>query len=187
MFLISTYIALALETGLSSRLGPQTLGGVSPSFVALLVVFLSLFATRAAALWACWLLGVLMDLSAPSSQAGAGAVFIIGPYALGYVFGCVLILQLRALVFRKRVLTFALLTFVCMLAISVVVVGVYVIRSWYPEDPQTIYFEGSALGELMHRVGMAAYTAVLAVPLGWLLVRSLPLWGFYSPHQHRTW
>ena len=128
-----------------------------------------------------------MDLSAPYARSGAAGVFVIGPYALGYVFGSVLILQLRALVFRKRVLTFALLTFICMLAISLLVVGVLVVRSWYVESPQPVYFEGSALRELLHRFGIAIYTSVLAIPLGWLLVRSHPLWGFHSPHQHRGW
>ena len=187
VFLIFAYIALALETGVSGRLGPGTLGGVSPSFVVLLVVFISLFAPRATALWACWLLGVLMDLSAPCARSGLGGVFLIGPYALGYVFGCVLILQLRALVFRKRVLTFALLTFICMLAISLVVVGVFAIRTWYAESPRPVYFETTAMHELLRRFGMSVYTSLLAIPLGWLLVRCHPVWGFASPLQHRGW
>lgn len=186
VFLVFAYIALALETGIRSRLGPPSMGGISPSFVALLVVFISLFAPRLTALWAVWLLGLLMDLSAPFPMASAGSVFLIGPYALGYVFGCVLILQLRALVFRKRLLTFALLTFVCLLAASLVAVGLLALRSWYPQGEATVYFESTALRELLHRLGIAAYSAILAIPLGWMLVKSLPLWNFYGPHPVRV-
>jgi cell shape-determining protein MreD len=187
VFLITAYVVLAFDTGLRRVLALHSLDGISPSFVASLVVFVSLFAPRTTALWAAWLLGMLMDLSDGYMQAAARPIqlYLVGPYALGYVFGSFLILQLRALVFRKRLLTFALLTFMCVLAVSLVAVFIFVIRSLYPEVPVAYLQQNSAIGELVHRLGIAIYSALLAIPVGWLLLLSIPLWGFQTQHQRR--
>ena len=57
-------------------------------------------------------------------------------------------------------------------------------RSWYPGGP--IYWPDTSMGvEMLRRILIALYSAVAAVPVGWLLVRTLPLWGFQTS-MHRT-
>ncbi len=186
VFVIFAYIFLALETGASQIPALNSMGGVSPSFLLCFVVFLALFAPRVIALWMFWLLGLLVDISTGLFREGGGIVFIAGPHALGYVIGGLLLLQLRSLVFRERVLTIVLLTLLCGLVVSVVTVGIFVVRSWYPESLGTVYFETSATKALLQRFIAVLYSALLAIPVGWLLVRTLPLWDFQIARKRRS-
>jgi len=131
-------------------------------------------------------LGLLVDISTGLYREGGGIVFVAGPHALGYVVGGMLLLQLRSLVFRERVLTIVLLTILCGLVVSVVCVGVFVVRSWYPESLSTVYFQTSATKVLLQRFIGVLYSALLAIPVGWFLVRSLPLWDFQIARKRRS-
>ena len=42
-----------------------------------------------------------------------------------------------------------------------------------------------ALKALLRGVGVAVYSLLLAIPVGWLLVRTIPWWGFQAT-AHRT-
>lgn len=184
-FLIILYLALALEGSFAQALNMTSMGDITPSLVITLVVFVAMFAPRLTALWSCWLTGMLMDLSI----VFPGDIVVVGPHALGYLLACLLILQIRSMVFRKRVLTFMLLTFVAMLMVSIVVVAVLTIQTLYLGDAsgQVVYFAKSgALSELLWRFGSAVYSAVLAAPLGWALVQTIPFWGFSTNLQSRS-
>jgi UDP-N-acetylglucosamine diphosphorylase/glucosamine-1-phosphate N-acetyltransferase len=148
------------------------LGRLYPSPTGVLVVFVALFAPRLTALWAAWGLGLLLDLAIPREQG-----LLVGPQALGLVFGTYFVLQVRNMVFRQRALTVAVLTLLCLVAAGLVDVGVLTIRSWFATtgSPSDHFRPLWALGQ---RGGIAVYSALLALPLGWLLVRTLPIWGF---------
>ncbi len=154
-------------------------GRIKPVLCATVAVFIALAAPRALALWACLLLGLLMDLSTPVALPGhpVGIVYLIGPQALGYAAGAWLVLNGRAMLFRQKPLTVGVMTFAFLVLAGVVAVVVYQVRSWYP-GPQIIWTDAGPWSELGRRLLSAIYTGLFAIPVGWLLVRSTPIWGF---------
>lgn len=185
-FVALTFLTLAAELSLRPVLMFHSLGGVSPSFVACLAVFISMFAPRMTALWSCWLLGLLLDLSTPFALRMEGSFYLIGPYTLGYVCGCFLIIQLRPMVFRQRSLTIGFLTLLSLCVVALISVTIFEVRSWYAPDASIYPTSGSASTELFRRFGIAVYSALLAVPLGWFLLATLPYWGFPTTAHYRA-
>ena len=177
VFAMFAVTVLVLDTSLVHvlRLGDAP-GGVWPSATACLAVFVSLFASRIAALWACFALGLLLDLCS-SEPAGGESITVVGPQALGFVLASFLVIQLRSMVFRRRALTVGFLTVVFLLAADVVVMVVFVIRGWFPELAVT-WTQTTAGPELLRRFLMALYSGIVAIPIGWLLMQTLPFWGF---------
>lgn len=173
IFAIFAFAAIVAQLSVRNVLTLYALNGISPDLVAALAVFIALFANRSAALWACFILGVLIDLLAPA--AGAAAFKVIGPHALGYAAGGYLVLQLRTMVFRRRAITIGFLTVLALIAAALVMVMLLTIRSWYPQAAPY-----GPLSELGRHALMAVYSGVVAIPVGWLLARTLPLWGFSS-------
>lgn len=174
-------VAIAIETSLTQVFTLHSIGSVQPSVTICLLTFIAMFAPRHTALWSCWLLGLFVDLR-PIPRGPLEMITLIGPNALGYTFACYVILQVRAMLYRRSVLTIALMSFTSYLAASLVVVAIYSIRRWYPEDP-LYWTDLSATGELLLRLGDAAYSFLLALPLGWVLLTLSPLWGFHTATQ----
>lgn len=191
VFAAMAFVTFAAELSLRPVLMLHTFGGISPSFIACLAVFIAMFAPRLTALWSCWALGLLLDLSTPFAAAsgiagGGGSFYLIGPYALGYTFGAYLIIQLRPMVFRQRAVTIGFMTLLSLSSVALIAVAVFVIRSWYASDPGIYPTGSSAAGELFRRFGIALYTALIAIPLGWLLLATLPYWGFPTTTHRRV-
>jgi len=182
IFLIFAFIALALDSSLVSIMTLHRMDSIAPHIVIVLAVYICLFASRLSALAACLLLGVMMDLTLP--PPGAQAVYVIGPYGLGLLFGGYLILQLRTMVFRQRAVTIGVLSFAATIAMAIVMIAIYMIRSWYGEGV-AVPIADSAVWELIRHVGIAIYTALVGVPLGWVLLATYPLWGFQAYHSRR--
>ena len=85
------------------------------------------------------------------------------------------------MVFRRRALTIGVMTLSSLLLAQTIIVILLVLRSrsWYPGGP--IHWPDTAVGiELLRRILIAVYSGLAAVPCGWLLVRTLPLWGFQT-------
>lgn len=180
VFAFFAFVCVVAQLSLRNVLTLESLGFVTPDIVACLAVFVALFAHRTSALWACWGLGLAMDLAPQLTRDGG---HVIGPNALGYVFGGYMVLQLRTMVFRRRAVTLGFLTFVFVLAASVVAVALLTVRGWYAADnPMT----SGALEEFMRRSGIALYSGIIAIPLGWLLGGTIRLWGFQSGMSRRT-
>jgi rod shape-determining protein MreD len=177
VFAVVGFVALAMDKGLVDVLALNELGGIEPSVCGVVVVFISLFASRASALWASWALGMVLDLCTPPPLGELAVAHIPGPHALGLAFGSYLILQVRPMVFRRRALTVGALTFACLLAAYLVWVAIFTARSYYP-GPQVFWTSGTALSELARRFFMALYAGVVGIPIGWLLLRTWPIWGF---------
>jgi rod shape-determining protein MreD len=175
VFLIFAFAAIVVQLSFRNVFTLHALRGISPDMVAPLAVFIAMFAQRSSALWGAWILGLLLDL-APNDD---GSLYhVIGPNALGYPAGAFLVLQLRTMVFRRRALTTGFLTLLFLIVVSLVAVMLLSIRSWYPgATPYT------PLSELGTRALVAVYSGVVAIPMGWLLNRTLPLWGY----QQRGW
>ena len=185
-FVVLTFLCIALELSLRGVLELRSIGGISPSFVAPLAVFVSMFAPRMTALWSCLLLGLLMDISTPIAPHAGASFYIFGPYALGYVFGGFMILQLRPMVFLQRSLTIGFLTALCLFAVALVTVAIFIIRSWYAPDPSIYPISPSATGEMLRRFGIALYSGIFAILFGWLLLTTLPFWGFPTTTHRRV-
>ncbi|MEM8736923.1 MAG: rod shape-determining protein MreD [Planctomycetota bacterium] len=175
-FGITTYVCFALQ----SALGPAwSVGsGVSPNLLLILAVFVGVSARRAVVPWAMLTLGVLLDLL-PGPLVGPGV--IVGPQALGYLAGAYAVLQLRNLVFRESVFTLVVMVFAVGGFAALVETLVYALRGlpWLADQP----LGWSTTEQLWRRLQELLYTAVVALPLGFLLGASRRLWGFSSRPQ----
>jgi cell shape-determining protein MreD len=167
------FLLIAVQLSLRNALTLHSLWSISPDVVAPLAVFIALFAQRSTVLWACWLLGLVVDLA---PQSAASPYHILGVNALAYTGGGYLILQLRTTVFRRRALTVGFLTVLFLVTASLISVTLLMVRSWYPGELPFRPLVEFALGLMI-----SLYSGIVAIPLGWLLHLTFPLWGF----QHR--
>ena len=181
VFAIFALAVLSIDAGLSDVLRIESLWEIRPNLCGVLAVFVALSAPRIAALWGCFVIGLLLDLSVEYTTGGNRGVFLVGPYTLGLMAGGWLVLRARTMVFRRRALTIGVMTLASLLLAQTIIVILLVLRSrsWYPGGP--IHWPDTDLGiELLRRILIAVYSGLAAVPGGWLLVRTLPLWGFQT-------
>ncbi len=186
IFAIFTLLALSIDAGFSDLLRIESLWAVRPNFCGVLAVFVALSAPRSTALRVCFVIGLLLDLTIEYTAGGSRGVYLVGPYALGLLAGGWVVLRGRTMVFRRRALTIGVMTLIALLVTQAIVVMLLVLRSrsWYPGGP--IHWPDTALGiELLRRILIAVYSGLAALPFGWLLVRTLPVWGFQTG-VHRT-
>ena len=190
VFFVFAAVCIVLEVSVRNSLALRSLGNIAPSFAAVLVVYVALFASRRSALWAAWIMGLLVDLMTDLPH-GSHGVFqagpLIGPHALGYTFGAFILLQIRPMLFRTSAITIALMTVVSMVAAGVVVVFVYVVHGWYPGE-QLHWSQLGPVGEMVRRLGVAVYSGLVALVLARGLVWTMPIWAFRaSARRHAVW
>jgi len=179
VFLIAALLFVALDISFMSVFA---IGSITPQLTPILATFVALAAPRVTVMWACLLLGLLLDLCPPPIGEGLNAFQIAGPRALGYFFAANLLLPLRTMVFRRNPLTLAVLTVLFAVAASLVVVMIWTIRSSYPDAP--VVFGGrTSLSELGRSALQALASGAAAIPVGWFLVRTVPIWGFQTHGQ----
>lgn len=169
---IMGWVCLGLDTGLA---GALELGnsGISPSFVVVLAVYVGLAAPQIQAVWTCLLLGLCVDLISPMSLTvpmGA-SVTIVGPNAIGFVLMAQFLLAMRSMLMRHNPLTMAVMAMVGFVIVHLFVCATFTLRGFY--DP--IAWEMSS--ELVRRLGVSAYTGVVAFPLALVLVPLAPVLG----------
>ncbi|HYE03427.1 MAG TPA: hypothetical protein VD963_09360 [Phycisphaerales bacterium] len=161
---ILAYLALGLELGLRPALAVG--GGVAPSVLFPLLVYICLFAPTRQALWSALAFGVAADLVSPWTTPGGGRqLVVVGPGALGYAAGAYLTLTVRALVIRRNPLTLAVLSVIAMALAGVVSVFLLSLRSLY--DPHLAI---QPAPELVRRTLSALYTGLSAGLMGVVLV-----------------
>jgi hypothetical protein len=178
VFAIFVYLFASLDVGLAGLL---QLAGIRPSFMLILAVFIGLSAAPMPLAWAMFIIGVVVDvIDCPVQDAT-----ILGPAALGYLFGAWAILQFRGLLFRQSPLALGAMTFIVGVFIHLVIVALFTIRGipWIVGEPVD---QWTAADQLYQRFLQLLYTAVLAVPLGVVLIRLDHLWGF-GPGKHRAY
>ncbi|MFO0873224.1 MAG: hypothetical protein U0575_04545 [Phycisphaerales bacterium] len=180
VFLVVALVAAACDTSLTALL---SIGTIVPQLMPLVAVFVALAAPRTTVLWACLFMGLVVDLCSPAFDAQLRPLHLAGPHALGYLFAANLVLPLRTMVLKRNPLTLGALTAIFSMAASLVVVALWSVRTWYP-DPPVVFGGDSALTELGRAGLRALYSGAIAVPIGWFLVRTAPLWGF-SPSGQR--
>ncbi|HMN95912.1 MAG TPA: hypothetical protein PKC43_09980 [Phycisphaerales bacterium] len=176
VFLVAALLVTALD---GSLMGLFSVGGTAPSLAPLLVVFVAMHAPRPTAMWAGMLVGLLADLSTPLVDGTLRPIHLIGPAALGYLFAVNLVLPLRSMVLRRNPLTLVVLVALASFGCGLVITAIWTARSLLGEsiDP----FGGrSAAGELALVSLRGALSGAAALPMGWLLMKSAPIWGFQS-------
>lgn len=182
IFVIFAFAALVLELGLRNLLKLELAGNASPSFVLILAVFVAMWAPPRVALWSGLILGLLLDLNNPFVENGSEYA-LIGPAALGYVLGAYAVVQLRGLVYRDSPFALAALVFVGGIFVHLLIVAVLTLRGLpilaYPIP------DWHAAPQLYQRFWELLYTAIVAVPLGFILLRTMPLWAFEGVKSSR--
>lgn len=183
VFAFFAYVFLALDMGLRPMLqiGEQA---VAPSFILILMVWIASMGPTHAVRWAALILGLLFDLSVsyPTSPPKDGVVAVVaGPYALGFVLGALLTLQLRGLVYRKHPFITGLLTLLagaCAFVPAIFLLTMRRIILTGMGAEHVIHWVASA--ELVHAFLTVLYSSLIAVPTGWILNRTIGLFGFQS-------
>ena len=175
VFLIMAVIAVGLDTGLVGVFTLRGLGHATPSVVACLLAFFALQARPRAALWAAFVIGLMLDLS-PGSASAAGGVPLIGPRTLGCIAAAWMVLLLRPVVFRRRVVTVAVIAGLTAACIGLGSAAVETIRWW---APWTHALAPPPTGvRLLTIAASAVYTALLGIPIGAILLGTNRWWRF---------
>jgi rod shape-determining protein MreD len=182
LFIILAVVAVFLELSLRTTLELRLLGGVTPSIAPILLTFIALFAPREAALWCAWGLGLLMDLYTPLPHGAETAAPLIGPMTLGFVFAAFVVVHVRAMLFRRRMVTVVVMAAVFVAAAQIVAVFIYAVHSWYP-GAELAWADRSFGLELVRRLAGAAYTGLLGLLVAPVLLWTLPAWRFDTPGQ----
>ncbi|MFP4145238.1 MAG: hypothetical protein ACLFV3_08850 [Phycisphaeraceae bacterium] len=172
LFILATGLILAIEVMLRPLLGLPGRGGISPELTLVLATWLALVARSSAVPWAMLALGLLAELSSPGPLPGV----VVGPVTLGYLAAGYVVLQLRVLVFRESLITLIAMVFAAGLAVQLVSVALLIphARGWVGEAGAG----WSASGQLTRGFLELLYTAAATLPLGLILVRTIPLWHF---------
>ena len=179
VYLIMLFLMLVIDASVGNVLA---LGAVRPLFLPILVVYVTLFAPRMTALWAAWIAGLLVDLLTDLPHGADHVGPLIGPHALGAVFGAYAILQIRVVLLRRHVLTVVAMTLLFVAASSMVTVFIYAAHGWY--DSETLFWADiGPLAELWRRVLGALYTTAGALIVGPILVLTTAAWKFRGPSR----
>lgn len=180
VFAFFAYVFLALDTGLRPMLeigsGER---GVAPSFLLILMVWVAMMGPGHAVRWAALVLGLLLDLASSYAASGGGIAVVAGPYALGFVLGAALAVQLRGLVYRRHPLHTGVLTLLsgaCAFVPAVFLLTMRRIVGTGLGSEHVIVW--SASDQLVHSFLTVFYSALVAVPVGWALNRVAGLFGF---------
>jgi cell shape-determining protein MreD len=176
-FAAAAWLCFGLELGLKSALslGPTGAGQVAPSFVVPLAVFIALSAPGLHTLWACLLLGLVMDLTWIREQ------MVVGPWALGFLLAGFLTLNVRGLMIGRNPVTMTVMSIAFAAVAALVVVAITTIRSWLYSAP------ASAPGaDLAVRLASALYTGAAGLLMFFLLAAAAGVFRF-QPATHRGW
>lgn len=174
VFALFAWVLFGLELALLPIFDAGS-GGVHPSMVIPLLVFIAINAPRRPTLWAAIILGVAMDLLSPMPGADGGAVTIIGPHALGYLLAAHSILAVRGMLIARNPLTVVVLSIFAAFVAQIVVIAIFTMR-----DIGANPLMWDAGDQLVQRSFSALYTGVSALLLSFVLFAFGPVFGFQS-------
>lgn len=184
IFAFITYFVLGFDLGLRELFTVQISNSeITPSFMLIFMVLICSMAPTMPALWSAMILGLLVDLTCSYSSGDAGLVVLIGPYALGYMLGALLILQVRTIIYRRHPFTMALLTFAAGIVVNLLAVFMisvrYLLGNWMQMYDT---FAWSTTDRLFECFFILVYSALMAIPLGYIFMRISPIFNFqYHP------
>lgn len=164
---------VALDAAFMQVLG---IAGHWPCLVAILMAWVALHASRGAALAAALLVGLYADAQ-PPAVFGDESIVVLGPHMLAWVLATWAIVEVRDILFRRNALTVAVAAFGLVLGQSLVYLAISGVRVVYA-DPAPLWGAGSGALAFGHDAIDAVYTAVIALPIAWVLPRTAEWWGF---------
>lgn len=176
---LAAWVCFGLESALPPVLDAGS-GGVHPSVVIPLLVFVALHAETRAAIWTALTLGLVTDLLNPVTMLDGGSAVIPGPHAMGYLLCAQLVIASRGMVIRHNPLTLVVLSVVGSLASSITVVAVMGLRTIIDDSVAWTGASGLITG-----FWSALYTALSALVLSFPLFAAAPLFGFQHPQAQR--
>lgn len=176
-FTITAYIGYALQLLLAPM---WSINGREPMLLLILLVFVALQAPGMHAAWAAIVLGLLMDVLLNDYQTD-----LIGPWALGLLAAAYALVQMRNLLFKDSMFTIAIMTFVAGIFAQLVATTLHTMRDNIAVFGNTPVENFSAVDQLYHGFGTLLYTAIVAIPVGYLLLKSQSLWGFSGRRSTR--
>lgn len=169
-FSILAYAAYAIQLVLAPV---WMLSNREPMLLLILLVFIGLQAPGMHVAWAAVVLGILADVLGNHHVTG-----LIGPWALGFLAAGYALSQIRNLLFKDSVFTMAIMTLIAGVFALLVATTLQALRDNIPilgNDP----VEGfKAVDQLYYGFATLLYTAVIAIPVGFLLLKMRSLWGF---------
>ncbi len=176
VFLIFAYASLLLEVGLSDVLEYRDTGA-SPGFLLILAVFIGMSAPPITAAWSLLILGVLADLTRHYLIGSDQVVWLIGPAALGYLVGAMVVVQMRVMMYRNSIVALAIMVLIVGSFAHLVAIALVTARGlpWIPCDPVSGW---NAADELVRAFRQVVYSVIVAIPAGALLLRLAPMWAF---------
>jgi cell shape-determining protein MreD len=176
LFALVAFFACALDAGIEPLIVINVAGyDVFPSFMLLLTGFVALWASQASALWAGLILGLLTDclVRLPGTDSRQ-VIALVGPNALGFLLAAYTVVQIRGVFKRESALALAICVFLAGIMALLMTVMIITARGLYTEPIPGWH----GLGQLARGMMCLVYTSLLALPLGWLLGKTLPIWGF---------
>jgi rod shape-determining protein MreD len=174
VFAFISWIAFGIERALLVYFDAGS-GGVMPSVVIPLVVFVALHAPRTHTIWAAIVLGVVSDLLSPMVHVDGGASTVLGPHALGYLLVCQFVFAIRGMVIRRNPLTLIFLSLVGALIAQILIVAIFTLRGFIDDD---LFWRAGP--ELIQRLLSAVYTMLGAIVLSFVFFALEPVFGFHS-------
>lgn len=177
VFLPFAFLVAALDAALMPAFA---VWGHVPHLVPVLLSFVLLYASRESAMGGALVLGLLADVASPALVAGVdgpSAAPILGPHMLAYAGAAWAVLEMRTWLYRRNTLTLSFTAAVVAVLVSLGFLAVAGVRAAYADD-YPLWGGGRAITALGADLLDALWTAVLAVPAGWLLQRTLGLWAF---------
>lgn len=181
VFAIALYLLLALQISLAPAVRIETgAGAVEPLLLLTLLTFVGLSASPRIVLIAAGVTGLFLDAVTTWQTSSSESVTLLGPNALAFMAGGLVLLQVRPMVFRQHALAYAVMILIAGVAVHLVVVGILSVRIWY--DPAPGF---SATGELFRRFLALLYSAAVGAGLSIPLVLASPLFGFTTTRARR--
>jgi len=169
-FAISAYLAYAAQV----ILGPLwSVRGTEPLLMLVVLVFIGLQAPAVVVGWAAVILGLLTDIMLQQHEPG-----LVGPWALGFLAAGYAMAQLRNLLFRDSVFTISIMTFIAGVFALLVATTLHALRdnvSALGNDPVQGF---KAANQLYRGFMVLIYSAIIAMPVGYMLLQMKALWGF---------
>jgi rod shape-determining protein MreD len=174
VFILIAWVCFGLELALLPVFDAGS-GGVHPSMVVPLLVFIAINAPRRPTLWCAITLGIVMDLLRPIPAVDGGTFTVIGPHALGYLLGVHFVLAVRGMLISRNPLTMVVMSILVMLIAQIVVVSMFTARGI--GDSSLIWDAGI---QLRQGLFSSLYTGISALLLSFVFFALGPFFGFAS-------
>jgi len=175
IFVLFALIGVAIDASLG---GILKIGEAQPRFLPCVVVFAILSAPRQHAVRLALLAGLVADLLSPVLRSDGTQLVVIGPWTLGFALGALAVVPLRTLLYHRNPISSGFATMVFSLLAAIVFVATWVIRTLLLRDDTPPWWPGTGAGEVWRQAKVALANGAIAIPTGWLLERTRPLWGF---------